>query len=93
VGVSGSGAFDLELPVDGDFNGDGVVDGADLIEWQRSDKTPVGLTNWRFNYGTGTPLAAASASVAAIPEPATWTLCFGMLLSIAAGKRRMRMSC
>ncbi len=35
-----------------DVNGDGKVDGDDLLEWQTSDGTPEVLAAWEANYGT-----------------------------------------
>ncbi len=61
VGVTG-----LTLGVSGDFDSDGDVDGADFLEWQRTEGTPAGLTAWQNNYGALAPLAATSA---AVPEP------------------------
>jgi fibronectin-binding autotransporter adhesin len=58
----------------GDFNGDGRVDGADLLAWQRGNSpTPNSsedLATWRANFG----LSAATPATTAIPEPASLTL-------------------
>ena len=74
--------------LDGDFNADGVVDGADFLKWQRGESpNPLSaddLTAWRTNYGAG-PGAAAAAG--AVPEPAAATL-LGLALGGAAIKRR-----
>jgi hypothetical protein len=48
----------------GDFDGDGDVDGRDFLLWQRTDKTPAGLSAWQANYGAGNLTA-----IAAVPEP------------------------
>ena len=54
----------------GDFDGDGEVDGADFLTWQRD--TSVGdLANWQANYGGPSSLAASST---AVPEPTTLLL-------------------
>ncbi len=50
--------------VDGDYDGDGDVDGADFLRWQREDGTPEGLADWQNGYGGGQPIALAS-----LPEP------------------------
>ena len=63
-------SFEAAPGVPGDFDGDMDVDGADFLEWQRSDGTPGGLADWQSNFGT-TPAVAAAAS---IPEPATASL-------------------
>jgi hypothetical protein len=51
----------------GDFNGDGIVDGSDLLAWQRGD-SPSPLSNtdlnaWQANYGIG------SLRTLLVPEP------------------------
>lgn len=67
---------------DGDFDDDGDVDGADFLEWQRSDGTSVGLTAWQNGYGAaGSPLDG----VAAVPEPSTFYL--GVMLVAATISR------
>lgn len=53
----------------GDYTGDGKVDGADFLKWQRGESpnpTSAGdLATWQANYGAGGALAAATA----VPEP------------------------
>jgi hypothetical protein len=59
----------------GDFNGSGVVDGADFLAWQRgfgSAYYAVDLSIWRANYGSGAP-AAAMAVTAPTPPATTGT--------------------
>jgi hypothetical protein len=64
----------------GDFDENGVVDGADFLVWQRD--TNVGsLDDWKANFGAG------GGAISAIPEPAAATLAAGMLLALAAGRR------
>jgi T5SS/PEP-CTERM-associated repeat protein len=47
------------LPLlDGDFDANGVVDGADFLKWQLEDGTPEGLETWQSNYGSRLPSAA-----------------------------------
>lgn len=65
VGVS---ALAVGLP--GDFDGDGDVDGKDLLEWQRNDGTADGLLAWQNNYGASAALAASVS----VPEPTTATM-------------------
>ena len=59
----------------GDFNGDDVVDGLDILTWQRGetdpDLSPAQLQDWKDNFGTG---ATATAVAAAVPEPASLAL-------------------
>ncbi|TWU21342.1 hypothetical protein [Bythopirellula polymerisocia] len=75
------------LPDDADFNGDGFVDGADFLAWQRGfgqgttfsngdadhdgDVDSFDLAIWQSQYGGTTVLAATSA---AVPEPNALTL-------------------
>ena len=67
----------------GDFDSDSDVDGADFLEWQRSDGTVGGLSDWQGAYP-----AAASASFGAVPEPATFGLLSLAMLLISAQRRR-----
>jgi hypothetical protein len=67
----------------GDFNNDGLVDGRDLLLWQRN--TSVGsLADWKANYGNG-----SLAAVSAVPEPSSLLLigAFGILSCLGRGKR------
>ena len=68
----------LTSGLDGDFDGDGDVDGADFLAWQRGEAsggaTTANLTLWESNFGTSATAAAANA----VPEPASV-----MLLAIA----------
>lgn len=71
--IQGHPSFD-SLTVTGDFNGNGSVDGNDLLAWQR-DSGVGSLGNWQTNYGRATQ----SATIA-VPEPDTsWAI----LLAIA----------
>jgi len=77
----GSGGHDLWVDnvaitaavnsVPGDFDGDGDVDGADFLEWQRNAGTAASLTSWENNYGAPAPLNTASG---AVPEPSSVAL-------------------
>jgi hypothetical protein len=77
----------------GDFDDDGVVDGADFLEWQRGFGTKYDandLANWRQNYGTGSQLATSSVSV---PEPANCTISlvtWWLLLLVGSGNHYVR---
>ena len=70
----------------GDFDGDGKVDGADFLFWQRNDSTPAGLNAWQTNYGSGV-LVGAAAATGAVPEPTSVVL-LGLCLSMLACRRR-----
>jgi hypothetical protein len=66
----------------GDFDGDGDVDGLDLLVWQRNPA--IGdLADWQANYGNQ-QLAAATT----VPEPST-ALCAGILASALLLMRRV----
>ena len=81
---NGSAIFLADLGgVDGDFDGDGDVDGRDFLVWQRSDKSPAGLAVWQENYGAGNLTA-----LAAVPEPTA--LAFVMACGLAAMAIRKR---
>ncbi|QDS98506.1 PEP-CTERM sorting domain-containing protein [Adhaeretor mobilis] len=54
----------------GDLDDDGDVDGADFLEFQRTDGSAAGLTAFQDNYGT----VPALASVSAVPEPSSLLL-------------------
>lgn len=77
--------------IDGDFDGDGDVDGNDFFVWQRGN-SPNGIGSgdlglWQSNYGS--PLVA---NVSAVPEPSAILLgTIACLLGI--GTRRSRFSC
>ncbi len=68
----------------GDFDGDGDVDGADFLAWQRVDGTPGGLNDWQQNYGAGT----LAASIATVPEPSTGILAAVAAFAALGGRRR-----
>lgn len=74
------------VPTDsGDFDGDGDVDGADFLEWQRSDRTSDRLTEWQNNYGNAGSLSAISS----IPEPSSIVLLL-TLAGISVLRRRRK---
>lgn len=55
--------------IEGDFNGDRFVDGADFLVWQR-DPSVGELSAWKVNFGRDSNIGAA----ANIPEPSSSTL-------------------
>ena len=62
-----------------DFDGDGDVDGADFLAWQRGNGTDYDASHlalWQSQYGAS---ASAATSSSAVPEPAT-----SVMLAIAA---------
>ncbi len=94
-------------PVAGDFNGDGVVDGADLAAWRENfgatsaatfaqgDNDGDGDVDGDDFLGWQRALGAAGASQAAVPEPGTVALisAFGVVVTLARGARRVRSLC
>ncbi|MEM8944373.1 MAG: PEP-CTERM sorting domain-containing protein [Planctomycetota bacterium] len=56
----------------GDFDGNGDVDGADYLTWQRDLGTAGDLADWQGGYGAAAISAPAAAF--AVPEPATLSL-------------------
>lgn len=92
--------YNLAAGENADFNGDSDVDGSDFLTWQRGfgtgttladgdangsgsvDGTDLGI--WELQYAGG----ALSASVAAVPEPATLALVMFTLCCSAASRKR-----
>jgi T5SS/PEP-CTERM-associated repeat protein len=78
--------------IEGDFDQDDDVDGADFLRWQRGGSSdPLSgsdLAAWRANYGSG---SAAATNTTAVPEPGTWLLLATALawLTAVRGKRRV----
>lgn len=79
----------VDLPaLDGDFDGNGRVDGADFLAWQRGESpsplSPSDLVDWQTNFG----LPGASAQSDAIPEPmSVWLVTLGMIALSVLPKR------
>jgi hypothetical protein len=70
----------------GDFNDDGVVDGADFLAWQRGESpnqlSVADLDLWKANFGV-----PAAIAVSAIPEPTAALLAACGLAAMAAARR------
>jgi T5SS/PEP-CTERM-associated repeat protein len=73
----------LTVGMEGDFDGNGIVDGKDLLVWQR-DPSVGPLSAWEANYGMAAPISAVSA---AVPEPASFVLIALGLLSMGCRQR------
>jgi len=74
--------------LDGDFNDDDVVDGADFLVWQRGGSpNPLSagdLDLWKTNFGQ----TAAAPAVGAVPEPATFAMLGLGVAALAAVRKR-----
>jgi hypothetical protein len=60
--------------LDGDYNGDNVVDAADYIVWRKTDGTPGGYNLWRENFGNTAGSGAGSGVQTAVPEPSAFSM-------------------
>ena len=81
-GASGwlSGECRAAIPLPGDYDFDGDIDGNDLLRWQLGE-SPQGmsasdLAEWQSNFGE---IAPPSVAIAA-PEPATWVILTSLAL-------------
>ncbi len=91
-------ALNLYTVIDGDFNGDGNVNGADFLRWQQGESpnqefqtgavSAGDLADWGANFGAMAP--AFGAAAAAVPEPSSLLLACTVALSLAARRRRKR---
>lgn len=76
----------------GDYNLDGKVNGADYVVWRNGgspDSSQAGYTLWRQNYGTGAGAGAENA--AAVPEPMSIGLVLVGLTALSLQARRTRL--
>jgi hypothetical protein len=85
-------------PLDGDFNGDGVVDASDYVVWRNNGGTQEAYDTWRAHFGEtiggGSLSNATDAALvdATVPEPTVLAL---FLVTVAlcitgCGKRYRR---
>ena len=82
----------LPSGLEGDYDYDGDVDGADYFAWLRSDGTAadpdttgkgaLGFAAWQGAYGVG-----VLAATAAVPEPTSLVLLMGMSVGLLARRR------
>ena len=77
------------LSLDGDYNGNGKVDGADYVVWRKDPAGhggAAGYNTWRSNFGASAG-AGTGISNANVPEPAAWILALAALMPIAIRRR------
>jgi hypothetical protein len=78
-----------------DFNDDSIINGRDLLEWQRQHSTtpanlnsfPEALKLWQRQYGRHI-LAHATTNSIAVPEPSSGVLSVAYLAAYATARRR-----
>ncbi len=80
--AGGASPESIVAPATADFDGDGDVDGADFLKWQRDLGDATNLALWEADFGT----TAAGAAAAVVPEPASWILV--CTIALAATRRR-----
>jgi len=91
-----NGQPDLDsFSVGGDFNGDGVVDGTDLVAWESSFgdaalATGTSFLEWQRRIGLSNGFVGSSGSSHAVPEPATAALLLGSLAVLVMNGRVRR---
>lgn len=71
--LSNYASINIQEPPSGDYQLNGVVDGADLLKWQRGESpnalSSSDLADWKANYGTYAGQVTALSTT--VPEPAT----------------------
>ena len=74
----GATSLTISVGLKGDFNGNGVVDGADYVVWRKTSGSPAQYSVWRSHFGitaSGSGSGSSSSvSFAAVPEPGTLAL-------------------
>jgi hypothetical protein len=69
--------FLLHLPLDGDYNLNGIVDAADYVVWRKglgTTYTQSDYNTWRSHFGQTAGSGASASAAATVPEPATFVL-------------------
>jgi hypothetical protein len=94
TGPFGNGLYDFPLVLtavsspglDGDFNGDGVVDAADYVVWRTTLGDDANYKLWRNNFGAmSSDGESAAASFVAAPEPTAVVLvCLAAYFCVAS---------
>jgi hypothetical protein len=62
------------VTTDGDFNGDGFINAADYVAWQKLGLPEAEYDIWFSNFGEASPGAGGSTNASGVPEPTTWVL-------------------
>jgi hypothetical protein len=76
--------------LDGDFNGDDVVDAADYTVWRNGLDTKYTADDynlWKNNFGATAGAAVGGGATASVPEPASLTLVMAIALVSCAYRR------
>lgn len=87
------GQFQATLP--GDYNLNGVVDGADYVVWRNGgspDSTQAGYSLWRAHFGELSGSGSGLGGGGAVPEPATCALLVLAAASVVCGPAGRRHS-
>jgi hypothetical protein len=83
--------FGSNAGLDGDYNGDGMVDAADYVFWRKTDGSPAGYDLWEENFGESLGSGGAGqAASGGVPEPAG--LIFVLMGAVSAAGIRRRSS-
>ncbi|MCA9257801.1 MAG: hypothetical protein KDA61_01320 [Planctomycetales bacterium] len=86
--LASAGIGHLPSYLAGDFNQDGVVDGADLLAWQRGESSipysAVDLTEWQSQLGA----TNSQASTSPVPEPCGMALALAAIFAISSSGLR-----
>jgi len=77
--------LEVVAALDGDFDADGDIDGADFLTWQRNPTIGL-LSDWQANYGTSTPPLSISSTV---PEPSA-ILLLAIMAPMMFGRRKRK---
>jgi hypothetical protein len=81
----------ISLP--GDYNSDGVVDGADYITWRKTPNAysgdPAGFTAWRSSFGNTAGGSGNSVDNTAVPEPTGLMILLGVVPFVSARRARL----
>jgi len=76
----------------GDYNGNGVVDGADYVVWRNGgspDSSQAGYNLWRAHFGETSGSGSALGTSGAVPEPAAGVSLAVVSLIAIAGRSRL----